>query len=109
MSSSSSSCCESDAGEMEEEDLFLEAEGGTESVAAVLDDALLLRLRHKPDAPALGPTVDFLLLDIQVRQDHEHGTVVALFGRAEDGGSIAATLHGWYPHLYVEVTHAGFW
>ena len=46
--------------------------------------------------------MDFVLVDIQLRPCKVHGTVVQLFGRASDGLSVCAFLHGWHPYLYIQ-------
>ena len=81
---------------------------GEQSVVAptaILDENLLQALHWKRQGIKEG-SIAFLLLDVQVRQDRTHGTCVVMFGRAEDGGSLCVTLHGWYPYLYVQAPPA---
>ena len=110
-----SSCSDSEADAAEEEmyipepdeyleEPLMEIEEEAQQEHALLDETLLEQLQALPVSapyPAHGEGIDFILVDIQLRQDKEHGSCVQLFGRAADGGSLCALIHGWYPYLYV--------
>jgi DNA polymerase delta subunit 1 len=96
----------SEGGENEEQ---LEEEVGVEEEEDTIgrgDDTLMLphfyRELHCVCVPGQPPAfIDFVLVDIALRASAEHGTLVQLFGRASDGQSVCAILHGWCPYFYI--------
>jgi DNA polymerase delta subunit 1 len=107
-----------DGEEEEEEDmlhaeqlLYEEEEAGTDPAdypstmtMTCMDMSFLETLHAVPSSaphPGVGQPIEFILVDLQLRGDKTHGTCVELFGRAADGGSLYASIHGWHPYLYV--------
>jgi DNA polymerase delta subunit 1 len=107
------------AGEREEDETILmeeeekicsdeeeESSGETLSMISALDERYLGNLRNIDlnciEMDYEGP-IQFILMDIDVVSDREHGTIVNLFGRTHPSNqSINIRLSGWYSYFLIE-------
>lgn len=68
-----------------------------------VDDAYLHNLRYFDHEEIDSEFVKFILMDIDVSTNKQHGTIIQLFGRLSPSNkSINVTLSGWNPYFFIE-------